>query len=72
MLDHERSALITSVGEPGTANFVFWWPLYADGETVRVQHHVLFLSEHPEFELDRWREGLGVVGFGSVGEDAVG
>ncbi len=53
-LDDQISALITSVSDPTSANFIFWWPLYPGGDVVRVQNHVLFLSEHPDFALARW------------------
>lgn len=40
-----RSCLITSITNPASANFLFWWPMYLIGERVHVQNHVLFFSE---------------------------
>ncbi len=41
----ERSALVTSMYDPETANFITWWPLYRDGDSVRVQNQVLLLDD---------------------------
>ena len=41
----EHSALVTSMYDPRTANFIFWWPMYRDGTSVRVQNQCLFLAE---------------------------
>lgn len=40
-----KSCLITSITDPATANFVFWWPMYLVGDNVHFQNHVLFTSE---------------------------
>ena len=55
-LGGKPSALITSVSNPATMNYLFWWPLYPNAGTIHVQNHVLFISEHPEFDLSRWTE----------------
>ena len=39
------AALITSMRDPISANFIFWWILYREGDHVHVQNHVLFLCE---------------------------
>ncbi|HWM87279.1 MAG TPA: hypothetical protein VNO33_15615 [Kofleriaceae bacterium] len=41
----EKTALIASMTDPQTANFLFWWPAYADGEDVVFQNGVLFMDE---------------------------
>lgn len=41
----DHAALITSISDPASANFIFWWPLYREGETVLVQNQLLFLDE---------------------------
>lgn len=44
-LGYDRAALITSISDPRSANFVFWWPMYRIGQQVILQNHVLFLDE---------------------------
>ena len=39
------SCLITSLTDPKTATFLFWWPIYRLGDVVYFQNHVLFLDE---------------------------
>lgn len=39
------STLITSMYDPSVANFIYWWPLYRLGDTVRFQNHILFFNE---------------------------
>lgn len=41
----DRSALITSITDPQTANFIFWWPLYRVDEDIVIQNGVLLLDE---------------------------
>ena len=41
---HSESAIITSMHDPRDANYIFWWPMYADGKTVYFREHILFLS----------------------------
>jgi hypothetical protein len=44
-IDKKKSALITSITSPKTANFVFWWLLYPlDGEII-IQNQILMLDE---------------------------
>jgi hypothetical protein len=40
-----KSCLITSMFDPLTANFIFWWTLYLDGNIVHIQNQILFLDE---------------------------
>jgi CdiI N-terminal domain len=40
-----RSALITSYVEPGLADYLMWWPLYREGDSVYVQNHMLFYAQ---------------------------
>jgi hypothetical protein len=42
---HDVSCLITSMRDPATANFIFWWPLYRIGETVYVQNQLVFVEQ---------------------------
>ena len=39
------STLITAMYDPAVANFIYWWPIYRLGNTVRFQNHILFLNE---------------------------
>ena len=39
------SCLITSLTDPATANFIFWWPMYSSGDEVVFQNQVLFLEQ---------------------------
>jgi hypothetical protein len=43
----DRSALITSYVEPahGPDDYLVWWPLYREGETVHIQNHMLFFAQ---------------------------
>jgi hypothetical protein len=40
-----KSALVTNIYNPSTANFLFWWVLYLSGNNVYIQNHILFLNE---------------------------
>ncbi len=40
----EKSCLISAMGDPGTANFIVWWPVYRVEEVIHVQNHILFLD----------------------------
>jgi hypothetical protein len=39
------SCLVTSIIEPAMSNYVMCWPLYRDGDLVRVQNSLIFLDE---------------------------
>lgn len=40
-----QSALVTTMYNPATANFIFWWVIYLVGNAVHIQNHVLFLDD---------------------------
>jgi contact-dependent growth inhibition (CDI) system CdiI-like immunity protein len=39
------SCLITSMVDPATATFIFWWPMYRMNETVFIQNQILFFDQ---------------------------
>lgn len=42
----KSSCLITSITNPESANFIFWWPIYVlEDKSIRIQNQVLFLEE---------------------------
>jgi hypothetical protein len=41
----DRAAMIVSLGEPSSSNFVRWWALYRDGDSVAMQEQICFLDE---------------------------
>jgi len=43
-----KSAIITTMYDPSTANFIFWWVMYAVGDDVFIQNHVLFIEDLKE------------------------
>lgn len=46
------SCLLTSIGDPTTANFFFWWPIYRVYDRICVQNQMLFLDDLEEsFDL---------------------
>jgi len=45
-----KSMLITSITDPRDSDFLFCWPLYRDGDLVRIQNHMLFY-EHIQGEF---------------------
>lgn len=40
----KHSAIVTTMYDPNTANFIFWWVMYLIGDKVHIQNHVLFLD----------------------------
>ena len=52
------SAIVTTMYDSNTANFIFWWVMYLIGDSVHIQNHVLFLDEleqpFDEFNLYRF------------------
>jgi len=52
-----KSALITPYADPTVAKYIFWWPLYRDGDTVYVQNHMLHYNQlaGPFSILDPWK-----------------
>ena len=46
------SCLLTSVHDPVTANFFFWWPMYQTKECVCIQNQIVLLDDLDEtFDL---------------------
>jgi hypothetical protein len=41
----DKSCLITSMYNPESANFIFWWPIYRVESEVFIQNQVLFLND---------------------------
>ena len=44
----DKTALIVSVSEPATANFVRWWAMYRNEHVIFVQEQIRFLDELSE------------------------
>ncbi|WP_307663479.1 hypothetical protein [Streptomyces sp. V1I1] len=42
--ENSTSCLISSITDPETANFIFCWPIYREGEAVHVQNSIIFLD----------------------------
>ena len=40
-----KSAFLTTMYDPATANFIFWWVMYLVGSEVHIQHHILFMED---------------------------
>lgn len=40
----QKACLITSITDPKTANFLFWWPVYRVDDLIVVQNQVFFLE----------------------------
>jgi hypothetical protein len=58
LIDGEsHSALVTSMYDPRTANFIRWWPLYRIGDSVHFQEHALLMDdlEQPFDETDIYK-----------------
>jgi len=46
-----KSCLITSIYNPQSSNFLYWWPIYKDGSSVFFQNQILFLKRvRPRFD----------------------
>ena len=41
----DRTAVVTTMYDPATANFIFWWLLYVIEEKIYIQNHVLFMGD---------------------------
>lgn len=48
ILTDGKTALMSSVTEPASTNFVRWWAMYRDGETIVVQEQLCFLDKLTE------------------------
>jgi hypothetical protein len=56
----DRTALITEMYDPETANFIKWWAIYRVGEEVAVQEQLVFMDELTScFSLERLDEVMG-------------
>jgi hypothetical protein len=42
---HATSCLVTSMTDPGTSNFLVWWPMYRESADVYIQNAIVFLGE---------------------------
>jgi len=42
-----RCALIASINDPVSSNFLFYWVIYLEGDVAYVQNGVLFINELP-------------------------
>jgi hypothetical protein len=40
-----RSAVVTSMYDPRIADYIFWWPMYAIGDSIHLQNQILFLND---------------------------
>ena len=40
-----KSALITGIADPRQSSFLWWWPLYREGNVVHVQHGLLLFEQ---------------------------
>ena len=48
------SCLITSITDPQTANFLMWWPIYVQGDSVVFQNQIFFLHDAGgNFDIER-------------------
>jgi hypothetical protein len=46
-----KSCLITSMYNPRSSNYLYWWPMYKDGSSVFIQNQILFLKNiKPKFD----------------------
>lgn len=55
-----RSALLSSIADPQSANFVFCWALYREKTSVVIQNLIIFLDETPVvFDPSKINEYLG-------------
>jgi len=44
----DKSAVITTMYNPATANFIYWWVMYRVGRDIYMQNHVLLMEELDE------------------------
>lgn len=42
-----RVALVSSITDPTTANFLFWWPIYSIDGSAHFQQQILFREDFP-------------------------
>ncbi|MFI9642420.1 hypothetical protein ACIG87_20555 [Micromonospora sp. NPDC051925] len=65
---NSTSCLMASMLDPDTANYLFCWPLYRDGESVCVQSSMILLGELG-FAFDPGRPWLSVAPHSAVDDD---
>lgn len=41
----KKSALVTAMYPPESANFIMWWVMYRDGDAVIFRNHLLLMDE---------------------------
>lgn len=52
--DNERSALVVSMYDPASINFLNRWPMYRDGQQVHIQNGLLFVDQlNEDFKLEK-------------------
>jgi len=50
----KKSALVTAMYPPESANFIVWWIMYHDGDNVIFQNHLLMLEmAKQQFEVSK-------------------
>ena len=52
----QHSALITSMHEPESLNFISTWIIYYDGEISYVQNKIIFVDDFLEFDASKINE----------------
>jgi hypothetical protein len=58
---HPRVALVSSITNPKTANFLFWWPIYSIDDSAHFQQQILFREDFPcAFDFDSLLESVPV------------
>lgn len=62
------SSLITTMYDPAVANFIFWWPMYRQGDEIVVHNQMLLLMEFEE-RLDPNNPYSFIPEYESVNED---
>lgn len=49
--ESNKSCLITSIYDPSSSNFLYWWPIYREGSSIFFQNQILFLKKlQPKFD----------------------
>ncbi|WP_057920892.1 hypothetical protein [Lysobacter capsici] len=64
----EKTALIVSIYDPESSNFVMVWPLYLIGDNVHVQNSIIFL-EHLDEVFDAGKVGMYVEDHATISDE---